>query len=57
MSAVSSIVGLIVAIVCAVVCRNIATTKGRGPTLWAILGFLFSLIALIVILILPKKTA
>jgi hypothetical protein len=57
MNAFSSIIGLIVAIICAIVCRNIAAGKGRGPTLWAILGFLFSIIALIVILILPRKSA
>ncbi len=57
MNAFSSILGLVVAIVCAIVCRNIATSKGRGPTLWAILGFFFSLIALIIILILPRKSA
>jgi uncharacterized membrane protein YoaK (UPF0700 family) len=52
----ASIIGLIVAIVCAVACYKIAQGKGRGPTLWAILGFFFSIIALIIIAILPSKS-
>ena len=33
----------------------IASNKGRGKVLWGILGFLFTIIALIVIAILPRK--
>jgi hypothetical protein len=38
-------------------CRAIAANKGRGTTLWAILGFFFGIIALIIIAILPRKTS
>jgi hypothetical protein len=47
--------GLIWEIVIVAVCVYIARSKGRGPVLWGILGFLFSLITLIVLLILPSK--
>jgi hypothetical protein len=53
----SSVVGLVVAIICSVACYKIAQSKGRGTTLWAILGFFFSIISLIIIAVLPKKTA
>jgi hypothetical protein len=54
---VSLTLSLIIAIVCAYACYRIASGKGRGPVLWAILGFLFPLIALIVIALLPRKEA
>jgi hypothetical protein len=56
-NAASSIISLVIAIVFAVACNRIAVSKGRGPILWAVLGFFFSLISLIVILVLPRKTA
>jgi uncharacterized membrane protein YoaK (UPF0700 family) len=49
-------IGLIVSIVCAVACNRIATSKGRGPVLWAILGFFFTIIALIIIALLPRRS-
>lgn len=54
---VSVTISLIIAIVCAYACYRIALGKGRGPVLWAMLGFLFPLIALIVIALLPRKEA
>lgn len=51
-----AIVTLVVAIICLFACRAIAASKGRSTTLWAILGFFFSIIALIIIALLPKKT-
>lgn len=57
MNATWSIVGIAIAVVFAIICNRIAVSKGRGPVLWAILGFLFPLIALIIILILPRKHA
>jgi uncharacterized membrane protein YoaK (UPF0700 family) len=57
MNVAVSLIGLVIAVVCAVVCHRIATTKGRSPVLWAVLGFLFPLIALIVIALLPSKRA
>lgn len=47
--------GIIWEIVMIAVCVYIARTKGRGPWLWGILGFFFSLITVIVLLILPSK--
>lgn len=49
------LIGLIVDLAFAFGCSRIAATKGRGPIVWAILGFLFSIIALIVVLILPRR--
>lgn len=51
------IFGLIISIIFLFACRAIAASKGRSTTLWAILGFFFTLIALIIILVLPKKTS
>jgi hypothetical protein len=50
-----SLIGFILAILIGYACSRIAASKGRGSTLWAILGFFFTLIALIVILVLPSK--
>jgi hypothetical protein len=50
-----SIIGLVVAIAFAYLCHKIAVGKSRGPVLWAVLGFFFPLIALIIILLLPRK--
>ncbi len=55
--AITGVVSLIIAIVFAYFCHRIAVSKGRGPVLWTILGFLFPIIAIIVIAILPPKHA
>ncbi|HSP37632.1 MAG TPA: hypothetical protein VLR26_07755 [Frankiaceae bacterium] len=47
--------GLVLAIIIGVVCGAIAGRKGRRPALWGILGFFFTIITLIVILIVPSK--
>jgi ABC-type Fe3+-siderophore transport system permease subunit len=47
--------GIIGGIIFAAICYFIADRKGRNPVLWAVLGFFFSLITLIVVLILPRK--
>jgi len=49
------IIGIIVDLVFAFACSAIAGGKGRGRILWGILGFFFSLITLIVVLIMPRK--
>ena len=51
------VVGLIIALICAYLGHRIAVSKGRGPVLWAIICFIFPLIGLIIILLLPPKTA
>lgn len=47
--------GLIVSIVFAIVCASLAGSRNRHRVVWAILGFFFPVIALIVLLILGKK--
>lgn len=47
--------GVIGGIIFAIICNRIAAAKNRGVVLWTILGFFFSLIATIVIAILPRK--
>jgi hypothetical protein len=42
---------------CAIACYKIAVTKGRNPKLWAVLGLLSNVVAVIVILILPNLLA
>lgn len=50
-----SLFGLLLAIILAVACSTIARGKGRGPVVWAILGFFFGIIALVIILVLPRR--
>ena len=50
-----SIIGFLLAILIGYACSKIASSKDRGSVLWFILGFFFTIIALIVILILPSK--
>ncbi|MBC7680238.1 MAG: hypothetical protein H7233_14795 [Pseudorhodobacter sp.] len=47
--------GLIVVLVLAFVVSRIAKGKGRSTVLWFVLGFIFPLISLIVVLVLPSK--
>lgn len=46
---------LIVWGICAFICNQLAKSKNRDVTAWTILGFLFSVIAVVVLLVLPKK--
>ena len=46
---------LVVGIGMGIACAAIASRKGRRGGLWFLLGFLFSLISLVIILVLPKK--
>ena len=48
---------LVLWIVSAFFCRYIAKNNNRDPLIWFILGLFFSLIALIIISILPKIEA
>ena len=48
---------LIVWIVVACICAMIAGQNNRSQFGWFLLGFLFSLIALIILIILPRKEA
>lgn len=47
--------GLIISVVFAIVCASLAGGRNRSRVGWAILGFFFPVIALVVLLILGKK--
>ena len=49
-----TIVGLIVSAVFAAICASLARSKNRNALTWAVLGFFFSIPALIALLILPR---
>jgi hypothetical protein len=50
-----SLIGFVIAILIGYACASIARSKGRSSTLWGILGFFFTIIALIIIAILPRR--
>ena len=52
---IGGLLGFVIWIVILVWIYNIAKRKGRHAVGWLILGFFFSLISLIVILVLPSK--
>jgi ABC-type antimicrobial peptide transport system permease subunit len=47
--------GFLWALVFALLSAWVAGRKGRSPLLWGILGFFFSLITLIIVLLLPRR--
>ncbi len=49
------VIGLIIDLVFAFACAAIADKKGRSRVLYGILGFFFSIITLIVVLVLPRR--
>ena len=49
------IVGVIGGFIAAIICGVIAATKGRSVIGWGILGFFFSIITLIVVIVIPSK--
>jgi hypothetical protein len=53
--AFGSLIGFILAILIAYACASIARSKGRSSVVWGILGFFFTLIALLIIALLPRK--
>lgn len=55
MDALGLIIVLVIAVVAAYACYTIAIRKGRNGPLFAVLGFLFPIIALIVVAVLPSK--
>jgi len=54
-SYIGGLLGFVIWIVIMVWIYNLAKRKGRHPVGWLILGFFFSLLALIVLLVLPSK--
>ena len=55
-SFIGGLLGFVIWILIMVWIYNIAKRKGRHAVGWLILGFFFSLISLIVLLLLPSKT-
>jgi uncharacterized membrane protein len=51
----SAIVSFVLAAAVAYACGAIAQRKGRNRIIWFLLGWLFSLITLIVIAVLPRR--
>jgi hypothetical protein len=47
--------GVIGGIIAGIICAVIAGTKGRSAIGWGILGFFFSIITLIVVIVIPSK--
>ena len=52
---IAVISGLVISVVFAIVCASLAGGRNRSRVGWAILGFFFPVIALVVLLILGKK--
>jgi hypothetical protein len=51
------LLGFVLALLFAFACRAIAARKGRHKLVWFFLGFLFHIISLIIIALLPSKRA
>ncbi len=47
---------LIGGVIAAVICALVAKAKGYSALLFAVLGFFFSIITLIVVLVIPRRT-
>jgi len=54
-AALYGVISFVVWVLIMVWIYNIAKRKGRHPVGWLILGFFFTLIALIILLLLPSK--
>ena len=46
---------LIGGVIAAIICAVIAAMKGRNPFGWGVLGFFFSILTLIVVIVIPSK--
>ena len=49
------LISLAIQITIAVVCYRIAEGKGRSGVLWGVIGFIFPIIGLIIVFVLPDK--
>ena len=56
-SLIGAVIGFVIWIGIILWTMSIARRKGHSPVLWGILAFFFSLIALIIVAILPRKQA
>ena len=50
------LISIVVVLIFGAACGTIASNKGRRSVLWFILGAIGTIISLVIILILPKKT-
>lgn len=50
------LISVAIAVAIAAVCYRIAERKSRSGVLWAVLGFFFPIIALIIVFLLPDKS-
>ncbi|HMO00754.1 MAG TPA: hypothetical protein PKD59_15180 [Miltoncostaeaceae bacterium] len=48
------LISFVVAVICAWVCAKLALRKGRDPVIWAVLGFVVPIIAVVVIAVVPS---
>ena len=55
LSGIKGVLYLIGGVIAAVLCGLIAKAKGYSAVLFAVLGFFFSIITLIVVLIIPRR--
>lgn len=55
-SGVSTGLGVVGSIIIAISCGYMAYLKGRGRWLWGILGLFFTLLILIIVMLLPRKS-
>ena len=51
------VIGLLISIVCAYFAYRVAESKGRQPILWAVLGFIFPFLGLLVVALLGPSRA
>jgi formate-dependent nitrite reductase membrane component NrfD len=49
------LISIAIAVAIAAVCYRVAESNGRNGVLWAILGFIFPIVALVVLFILSAK--
>lgn len=51
---VSATIGITIAVACAWYCRRLAVEKRRGVLLWTLLGFVLTIVAVPVLVLLPS---
>jgi hypothetical protein len=48
------VVGVALSVACAVIAARRATAKGRRAPVWGVLGFLFGVLAIVALVVLPR---
>ncbi len=54
---ISAAVGIAIAVACAWYCRRLALEKGRNAVLWVLLGFVLTVVAVPVLILLPATSS